>query len=72
MVWEKSEAYKKGIRPNDRILSVNKKKIVGDDEKLLEELKRTIYEEKKIILEINKPGNYIELEREVIFDIQTK
>ena len=41
-------------------------------EKLLEELKRTIYEEKKIILEINKPGNYIELEREVIFDIQTK
>jgi len=51
---------------------LTKKKIVGDDEKLLEELKRTIYEEKKIILEINKPGNYIELEREVIFDIQTK
>ncbi|WP_292010767.1 aspartyl protease family protein [Chryseobacterium sp.] len=67
-LWKNSAADKKGLRLNDRILSVDQQAPDLRNPEAVKELEDKIKENKKVLLEINTKGNFIELKSEILLD----
>lgn len=68
-VWNNTNATAKGLKPKDKILSVNKKDTSTLTTDELNLLKQEIKNLDKVTLEINTKGNFIELTKDTILSI---
>ena len=69
-IWNNSEAQQKGIKVGDRILSLNNQTVNPENKQQQENLiEEFVNSEQSVSLEINKKGNVIQLNNEIILDI---
>lgn len=68
-VWNNTNASAKGLKPRDKILSVNQKDTTTLTTEELRILKQEIKNLDKVLFEINTKGNFIELTKDTILSI---
>ena len=71
-IWNNSEAQQKGIKVGYRILSLNNQTVNPENKQQQENLiEEFVNSEQSVSLEINKKGNVIQLNNEIILDISS-